>query len=92
MNGQTEQQKVVAKIIAKAWSDEAFKKRLLAEPDKVLAEHGIEAPAGMEMKVVENTDKVSYFVLPTMPAELNDMMVEDRISAQAILNICMNCR
>ena len=81
MNGQTERQKTLAKVIAKAWSDESFKKRLLAEPNKVLAENGIEAPAGMEMKVVENTDKVSYFVLPAMPADLNDMMVEERIAA-----------
>ena len=70
MEKKAEQQKAMAKVIAKAWSDEGFKKRLLAQPMAVLVEHGVEVPAGVELKAVENTDKVAYFVLPAMPTAL----------------------
>ena len=81
MKEHAEQHKALAKVIAKAWSDEDFKKKLLADPNKVLAENDIDVPAGLEMKVVENTDRVFYFVLPAMPAEANEMMLEERIAA-----------
>ena len=34
-------------LVAKAWKDPAFKKRLLAQPAAVLKEEGIEMPAGV---------------------------------------------
>ncbi len=46
-----EERKEYAKIIAKAWVDEEFKKRLLADPATVLKENGIEIPEGMTVKV-----------------------------------------
>jgi hypothetical protein len=52
------------KIITKAWADEKFKARLLAEPAAVLKEEGIEVPEGITIKVLENTDKVTHVVIP----------------------------
>ena len=57
-----------SQVVAQAWADEKFKKRLLTEPAAVLKEHGIEVPAGMEVRVVENTDKVYHLTLPARPA------------------------
>ena len=61
------------KLIARAWSDEKFKARLLAEPAAVLAQNGIDVPAGREVRVVEDTDTIAHLVLPLPPSdELGD--------------------
>ena len=56
-------------VVARAWSDEGFKRRLLAEPATVLREQGLELPAGLELRVVENTARLRHLVLPSKPAE-----------------------
>lgn len=56
-----------SQIVAKAWADETFKKRLLADPAGVLMGHGMIVPAGVEVRVVENTDQVRYLTLPVRP-------------------------
>jgi hypothetical protein len=70
-----ESQKAWGKVVAKAWSDAAFKERLLREPTAVLKENGIEVSADVVLKVVENSGKVKHLVLPEPPsgiAELSD--------------------
>ncbi len=62
-------QKAYGKIVAKAWSDEAFKAKLLADPAAALKESGIDVPKGVEVRVVENTASVFHFILPPSPAE-----------------------
>jgi len=57
-----------SQLVAQAWADEKLKQQLLVNPTRVLQEHGIEVPAGVEIRVVENTDKVSYLMLPPKPA------------------------
>lgn len=61
--------KQLAQIAAKAWADEGFKTRLLREPAQVLREHGISVPDGVEIRIVENTDRVVHLVLPPRPEE-----------------------
>jgi len=58
-----------SQLVAKAWADPAFKARLLADPAGVLKEQGLIVPAGITLKVVENTDKVLHLTLPIKPAE-----------------------
>jgi len=66
-------QKAFGKSIAKAWTDEAFKAKLLADPTAVFKENGIEVPEGVEVKMLENTENMVHFVLPPPPAaELSD--------------------
>ena len=43
-------------VVARAWCDEAFMKRLRSDPRNVLAEHGMEVPEGMEVKVEEDDE------------------------------------
>jgi hypothetical protein len=62
-------QKNYDKVVAKAWSDEEFKRTLIADPESVLKENGVEVPEGMEIKVVENTDKLVHVTLPPKPKE-----------------------
>jgi len=64
--------KGLSKVIAKAWADEAFKARLLADPAATLAAEGLASPAGLTVRVVENTDTVFNLVLPPKPQDLSD--------------------
>jgi hypothetical protein len=54
-------------IVAKAWSDPAFKARLLADPKAVLEAEGV--TIATKVQVVENTSALSYFVLPEAPSK-----------------------
>ena len=57
-----------SQLMAEVWADEKLKQRLIDKPTAVLREHGIETPPGVEIRVVENTDKVSYLTLWPKPA------------------------
>jgi hypothetical protein len=61
-------------LAAKAWSDPALKAKLLANPAEVLKAIGVTVPAGITVKVVENTEQLVHLVLPAKeaPAELSD--------------------
>lgn len=58
---------VLCVLLTWPWADEKLKQRLIDNPEAVLQEHGIEVQAGMEIQVVENTDKVSYLTLTPKP-------------------------
>jgi hypothetical protein len=61
-------------LVARAWSDAAFKQKLVADPAAVLKENGLLLPPGIQVKVVENTEKVLFLTLPLKPepAELSE--------------------
>ncbi len=77
---QEEQGKKMSQLIAKCWSDEAFKKKLLADPAAVLKAEGMAAPAGMQVRALENTDKVFHLVIPARPTDLSDENL-DKVAA-----------
>ena len=65
------------RIIAKAWADDAFKARLLADPAAVAAAEGIAVPAGVKIVVHENKADELHVVLPEMSREdLSDGALE----------------
>jgi hypothetical protein len=64
-------------LVARAWGDEAFKARLLAAPAPALAEQGIRFPAGVEVRVHENTPTLLHLALPPKPSdELSDEQLD----------------
>lgn len=71
----------MGEVVAKAWSDPAYKARLLSDATSVLKEAGIDYGPGIEVKVVENSDSVRYITLPQAPSEteLSDEQL-DRVS------------
>ncbi len=79
-----ETQKKMGQLIAKAWADEDFKKQLIANPKEVGKEFGLEAPENVEVKVVENTDKVFHFVLPKKKSDELSEEDLDRVSGGQI--------
>jgi hypothetical protein len=74
MIAQISEELVWSQIVAQAWCDERFMKRLLSDPWAVLDEHGLEMPPGKEVDVVlgtevriDDTDLVRRFILPASP-------------------------
>ncbi len=58
-------------IIKKAWSEPAFKERLLSEPKQAIKEEfGVEIPAEIELRAVEENSSLYYLVLPPNPEEV----------------------
>ena len=71
----TEQQNKLAELFAACWKDDALKQRFMSDPKVVLAEHGMDVPEGMNVKVVENVDNTVHITLPLAPEghqELSD--------------------
>jgi nitrile hydratase subunit alpha len=55
-----------ARVIARAWSDPAYKRRLLADGTAAIAELGFAGPEGGHLITVENTDDVHNVVVCTL--------------------------
>lgn len=89
---QEEQVKKMQKVIAKAWADEAFKQKLIAQPAETLREEGLDTPPEVELRVVECTDKVVYVVLPPKPRgdESEIVSIEERAVADNTFG-CLRC-
>ena len=73
---QAEFQKKWAKVIAKAWSDPAFKKKLMHHPEETLAAEGLALPKGVHVEMHESTDKIVHLNLPERPeGEVSEEML-----------------
>ena len=71
-------QKAYGKLVAKAWADEDFKARLLAEPAAVFKDNDIAIPEGVELIIVENTKLTFHMILPPAPdGQLNEEELEN---------------
>ena len=55
-----------ARVVARAWSDPAYKQRLLASPGAAIAELGYSGMEGEHMVVVENSATVHHLVVCTL--------------------------
>jgi hypothetical protein len=60
------------KIITRCWEDEEFKKRLMADPAKILDAEGVSVPDGVSIRVMEDTDQVRTLIIPPAPSHLDD--------------------
>ena len=55
-----------AELVARCWSDPAFKGELLADTDRVLASIGFSGRQGEHVKIVENTNEIHHMVVCTL--------------------------
>src|SRR5476649_2672726 len=70
-----DQDQKMTDVLSKTWTDETFRLKLLSNPAAVLKAEGVELPAGVEVRVVEDTDRLFHLVLPvktTLEGELSD--------------------
>ncbi len=73
----TDQKKTLTTLFAACWKDDALKARFIADPKSVLAEHGIDVPEGIDVKVVENADNCVHITLPAAPAGITSLSDEE---------------
>lgn len=64
-------------IIKKALSDKDFKEILVNNPKTAIGRLGVQLPAEVEVKVVEESPGVVYLVLPASPDRLTDDQLGD---------------
>ena len=80
-----ENKKLWAKIVAKAWCDEAYKAELLSNPEQVLKAEGAEIPEGVRVHVVEerkpSTAEDLYLYLPPVNQDVNINEAENKLAA-----------
>ena len=88
-------QKILSKIVAKAWLDEEFQAKFLSNTNAILEENGLILPKGVECKVNQNTlvgilkstansqdnNLVCQIPLPPKPTELTDQPIQSWASA-----------
>lgn len=62
-------------VIAKAWTDDQYKRRLIDDPNAVLQSAGLPLPQGVHFVVVENEPDRVHLVLPAKPS--GDVSIEE---------------
>lgn len=76
----TEQRNALARLFVACWNDAELKARFAADPKAVMKAFDLKVPDGIEVKVVENTDRLVHITLPAPPkasGELSDDDLED---------------
>lgn len=73
------------KIIAKAWSDPAFKKRLMQNPNEVIESYGLEIPKGKKIVIMEDTKELHHVTLPEKPT---GALKEEQLEKVAAGHVC----
>lgn len=77
-------QDIEARIIAKAWKDETYKKELLTNSKATLEkEFGVQFPEELNVQVSEENPSSLYFVLPMSPAAIAQELSEEDLEAIA---------
>jgi hypothetical protein len=81
LEGEPKQRRRWARVVARAWNDDGFRQRLLAEPEGVLREAGIALPPGVPLRVVEegaaeDGDSGASLRLPAKPSA-EDLIEEE---------------
>lgn len=84
MNELSEKQRVrIAKAVARSWSDEAYKAKLLNDPRGALAEVGVEVPDDVTVNVTEQKSDEFNLVLPPNPGLQEGPVSDDQLQAVA---------
>lgn len=67
------------KIVARAWKDDAFRQKFVADPKGQFEEHlGTKLPEGLTMTAHEEDENHLHFVIPVKPREnLDELSDED---------------
>ena len=65
---------VTGMVIARAWRDPDYLKRLLSHPREVLTAAGLELPPGIEVRVVKDTPTVRYITMTRWTSEPEELL------------------
>ena len=87
----TKQKNQLASLFAACWKDEALKARFMSDPKAVLAEHGMDVPDGMDVKVVENADHCVHITMPAPPSGHLQLSDEELSNAAGGTSVQLSC-
>ncbi len=79
-----DKQKEWAKVVAQAWVDEEFKKKLIADPKAVLEEYGSEFPPDVKVNMLEANPNEVNIPLPLRPEGFAGSVEELQERIQAV--------
>lgn len=79
------------KVVARAWTDDEFRQRLLDNPAEALAEFGLPMLHQVELKVVAGDAAAPTMVLtlPDPPDDLDEESIEGLMQSGARASSCM---
>jgi hypothetical protein len=77
----TDSKNTFATLLAACLKDDAFKARFIADPKAVLAEHGVDVPETVAVKVVANTSDCVYITIPARPAGSEELSDAELVNA-----------
>jgi hypothetical protein len=81
--------KKIGKVIAKAWTDAEYRKKLHSNPHEALAEVGIQVPKTHKVKVLEDTSDTVHVVVPARPSHITDEQLKnDQVHADLCKFFC----
>ena len=84
-----ENKKLWAKIVAKAWCDEAYKAELLNNLEQVLKAEGAEIPEGVHVHVVEEQKpSTAEDIYPSRPSEKGTIGMDENEVKKAAKSCC----
>jgi hypothetical protein len=72
------------RIVARAWDDDDYRCRLLAEPEAVLREEGFDIPEGAESRVEEGDDGDDGAGLRLPPRPASEELIVDELVVSPI--------
>jgi hypothetical protein len=84
-----------AALIARAWKNEEFKKRLLSNPKEVIEEEiakmgGGHLPADMEVRILTEDPKHIYIVLPQNPRKMDPGLTDEQLDGMSGGTVSVN--
>jgi hypothetical protein len=79
---------IEAKIIARAWKEPAFKKKLTANPREVFEEMGWDFEKNITVRVIEDNPNSFTFVLPATPSNIERLSESQLIKIAAAWSPC----
>jgi hypothetical protein len=70
-------QQLEAKVIARAWQDEEFRRLLVSEPRKAIEQvYGRALPKGLDVRVIEEAPAAFHMILPANPGASQELSSE----------------
>jgi hypothetical protein len=67
---------IMSMVSARAWRDPEYRTQLLADPNRVLTEEGMDVPAGVTVRIHLDSATERHLVLPPSP-EVDAMTLSD---------------
>ncbi len=81
------------KIVARTWSDDEFKSRVLSEPREVLAEEGFVVPDDVDVTVSDGGRSKVHLVVSPMPEGIDTQVDDDTLESMSggVCSCCCCC-